>query len=226
MRSPLKMAAAAGAFFLMRIVLDADFPIAIGVAVIAFVGMNLALPSLQGRRRERVEQKRERKAEKTVAQGVTEETGIDVSSLGIDKDEFERALREGSRKLAALGSAVGKIPDQRVRAKGQAICDLAARIISTIRQDPKDLKPARQFLNYYLDATVKVVEQYVNLHRRGTESSEVGATLERVESSLDTIRAAYQKQLDQLLENDVLDLDTELKVLEQTIKMEGLGEKP
>ena len=48
--------------------------------------------------------------------------------------------------------------------------------------------------------------------------------VERVESLLDMLQTAYEKQLAVLLEDDVMDLETELEVLERTIRMEGLVE--
>ena len=148
----------------------------------------------------------------------------DLSGLSITQEEFENALREGSQKLGTLKRAAERIADRGVRGKAYAVCDAVARILSDIREDPKDLKPARQFLGYYLDATIKVVDRYAALATKSVSSDELTESLERAEASLDTIKNAYDKQLAQLLENDVMDLDTELRVLEQTIRMEGLGD--
>jgi len=210
MRTILPAIGAGALYLALTTLLNFSVPIAGGIAVLSFVGGRIALSS-------------RKKRAKSIEQPVKEVIKIDVSAFGIDQEEFDTALREGSRKLAVLNASVSRIADQRVRAKGQAICDLVARILSSIRQDPKDLRPARKFLDYYLDATVKVVEQYVHISSRGARSAETMQTLSRVEESLETIRSAYQKQLEQLLQNDVMDLDAELKVLEQTIKMEGLG---
>lgn len=209
------------AFIVMSSLIEGSILVSAGVAVAVFVLGRFALPGVW-RKKDKLSDGSKGRS-KSAAEQVREEFKIDVTAFGIDQEEFDSALREGSRKLAVLNAAVGKIGDQKVRATGQAICDLVARILSDIRQDPKDLRPARKFLNYYLDSTVKVVEQYVHLSSRGTRSADVRQTLERVEQSLETIRSAYQKQLDQLLQNDVMDLDAELKVLEKAIEMEGLG---
>lgn len=149
----------------------------------------------------------------------------DLTGLGISPEEFEAALRGGAQKLATLKRAAERVPDQAVRAKAYAVCDSVARILSDIRDDPKDLRPARKFLDYYLDATIKVVDRYVSLLSKGARSAELDEALRRAEDSLDLIKSAYDKQLAQLLENDVMDLDTELQVLERTIQMEGLGDQ-
>ncbi len=148
----------------------------------------------------------------------------DLTALGISPEEFDEALTTGSRKLVELRKTVARVGDPRIRGKANGVCDAAARILSEIRQDPADLRKSRNFLDYYMDATIKVVDRYVSLSNRSVRTPEMTDALERAEASLDTIRSAYDKQLLQLLENDVMDLDVELRVLERTIRMEGLGE--
>lgn len=150
---------------------------------------------------------------------------VDLSGLNMSQEEFNTALAKGAQKLADLKRASERISDQRVRGKAYAVCDSVARILSDIREDPKDLRPARKFLDYYLDATIKVVDRYASLSSKSVQSEDLSTSLTKVEESLDTIKSAYDKQLAQLLENDVMDLDTELEVLERTIRMEGLGER-
>lgn len=150
---------------------------------------------------------------------------VDLSGLNISEEDFNAALSGGAQKLTQLKRAAERISDKRVRGKAYAVCDSVARILSDIREDPKDLRPARKFLDYYLDATIKVVDRYASLSSKSVRSDDLSSSLSRVEESLDTIKSAYDKQLVQLLENDVMDLDTELEVLERTIKMEGLGDQ-
>ena len=147
----------------------------------------------------------------------------DLTGSGITHQELTQALTDGARKLTQLKRATDRVRDDRVRAKANAVCDAVARIITDVREDPKDLRGARKFLNYYLDAAINVVKRYVDLRNRGASTAEAQAALSRAESSLETIRAAYERQLQHLLENDLMDLDTELEVLERTIKLEGLG---
>lgn len=148
-----------------------------------------------------------------------------LGGTGISVEEFLAALREGSRKLGDLKRAADRISSSTVRAKAYAVCDSVARIIADVREDPKDLRPARKFLGYYLDATITVADRYAALASRTGHSQDLDEALARAESSLDTIRAAYDHQLAQLLENDAMNLDVEVDVLEKTIRAEGLGQQ-
>ena len=148
---------------------------------------------------------------------------LDLGS-GVKPEELREALAGGDRSLTSLRKAAKAITDKTAAAKVAEIAKLVERILDDIRKDPKDLKNARQFLGYYLDATIKIVERYVELSAEGLKDQSVQASLRKVEGMLETIRAAFEKQLAMLLSDDVLDLDTELGLLEKTIRMEGLGD--
>jgi 5-bromo-4-chloroindolyl phosphate hydrolysis protein len=145
---------------------------------------------------------------------------------GPEAAELQEALKEGEAKLAALRAGAKGIKNAAVGAKVEGIAVMVKRVLDQIRKDPHNLRNARQFLGYYLDATGKIVARYAELSAQGLQDSDLQASLRRVEGMLDTIRAAFEKQLARLLSDDVLDLDTELGLLEKTIKMEGLGEDP
>jgi 5-bromo-4-chloroindolyl phosphate hydrolysis protein len=137
---------------------------------------------------------------------------------------LRETLEEGAARLQELEKYAQMIGDRSIRGKVDAIRDVAAKIYENFRKDPKDIKAARQFLSYHFDAAVKIIRRYVDLSSRSSNSADIAATLKKVESLLDVIRKAFEKQLDILLRDDVLDLETEIKLMENTIRMEGLGE--
>lgn len=149
---------------------------------------------------------------------------LSMSIGGVSEAQLKEALEKGRGKLSTLERASARIDAPRVKQKAARICETVRKILDDIKEDPADLRPARKFLGYYLDSTIKIVERYNDLAAKGVNDPDVQASLAKVESSLTTIQAAFEKQLAQLLQNDVMDLDTELEVLEKTIKMEGLGE--
>ncbi|HPS56964.1 MAG TPA: 5-bromo-4-chloroindolyl phosphate hydrolysis family protein [Spirochaetota bacterium] len=135
--------------------------------------------------------------------------------------EAEKTVRQGIEKLRNIRNLTLKITSNDVAKQIQDICKTGAEIFDYIRKNPDDLRKAKQFINYYLDTTEKIVNRYVQLSVAKEKSTEVGASLKKVEETLASIDETYKKQLHNLLENDVLDLNTEIKVLETTMKMEN-----
>ncbi|NLG65713.1 MAG: hypothetical protein GX537_08935, partial [Actinobacteria bacterium] len=59
------------------------------------------------------------------------------------------------------------------------------------------------------------------LHR-GQKSAEVEETLARAEASLQSIQRSFDQQLGALLQRDVIDLDSEIALLEKTVEMDSM----
>jgi 5-bromo-4-chloroindolyl phosphate hydrolysis protein len=149
---------------------------------------------------------------------------FDFASIdGISKEMYETAIAEGSRKLSKLRASADRIQDRTVQVKAKNICALTEKILDDIKKDPKDVKPARSFLNYYLDTAMNILKQYNELAVQKVSSEEVKEVIKKVDRTLGTLEQAFEKQLEKLMENDVLALNTELTVLERTIEMEGFG---
>jgi len=145
---------------------------------------------------------------------------------GIDRIDYEAALKTAWNKHRVIVNEAFKINNPPMRKKVDAIADVVKRVLDDVKADPSDFRQARQFLEYYLDATVKIIQRYVELYEKSTGNPEIKESLIRVEETLDTIKDAFEKQLRILLENDKMDLDIELTVLKRTIELEGLGKEP
>jgi 5-bromo-4-chloroindolyl phosphate hydrolysis protein len=133
----------------------------------------------------------------------------------------ETALEAGFEKLYALEKKSFNIESEEIRRKIGRIYELGQKILDDVRENPSDYNAARQFFNYYLDATNSILDKYVILQKNSEYLSIADKSFRKTEDLLDTVELAYQKQLEKLYEDDVMDLDTELKVLAKTIKSEG-----
>lgn len=143
---------------------------------------------------------------------------------GITREMHRRVLEEGREKLGKLRAASIRIEDRDIKRRADRIADLTAKMLENIRKDPKDLRPARPFLNYYLDTAMTIIRRYTEISSHTVRSREADEVIARVDRTMAALENAFEKQLAALLENDVMDLDTELTVLEKTIRMEGFGE--
>ncbi|PKL41205.1 MAG: hypothetical protein CVV44_00780 [Spirochaetae bacterium HGW-Spirochaetae-1] len=134
--------------------------------------------------------------------------------------DITKVVEEGVAKLKNIRNNTRKIDNNTVAEKIIEICRVGLDIFENIKIHPEDLQRAKPFINYYLDATDKIVSRYVELSRN-SNNPEIRDSLDRVEAMLDQIQETYKKQLRYLLEDDVLDLNTEITVLERTMKLEG-----
>lgn len=141
---------------------------------------------------------------------------------GITRGEFNRIVRNGREQVKRIEDIALKIMKHNVRIDILEICTAANDIFDDFVKDPKDIKEARRFILYYLDTTERIVTKYHQLINAPYLSDDAKLTLKNVENTLGMIKDTFRRQLKKLTENDVLDLDAEVKVLQNTIKQEGI----
>jgi hypothetical protein len=132
------------------------------------------------------------------------------------------ALQPARRQVDAILRTAGTIGKPAVRDEVVGLCSTADQIIAELASQPRKLDAARGFLTYYLDAAQRIVEGYVNLARRGGSAPEINQTLARAEASLKVVQEAFDRQLANVLEDRAMDLDSEIELLERTVRSETM----
>ncbi len=89
---------------------------------------------------------------------------------------------------------------------------------------PAKAPQIRKFMEYYLPTTLKMVKGYRTLGERGVTGPDAQAARQRIDDALGVVIQGCQKMLDNLYRDDVLDITTDIDVLEQMLKRDGLTE--
>lgn len=139
--------------------------------------------------------------------------------------ELQSVIYQGKRAIADIRRLNDEIPDERISAQIDLIERLTAPIFDCVRKNPKKLSQIRQFLNYYLPTTIKLMEQYVTLQNQSLKTENITEGMQKIEDLLDKVIIAFQRQLDALFEADVVDITADIRVMEQMMASEGLTNK-
>ena len=167
-----------------------------------------------------VEPKKEEKpVEETVKETVKEEpmkhrvTGNpDIDKMIVDKD---LAIQEMKRLDEA-------IEDEVLSERIVHLQEVTERIVNYIIDHPKKKKQVAKFFNYYLPTTIKLLNAYERMDDVGISGMNIDNTKGAVEEMMGTTLAAFDKQLDALYADEALDVTTDIKVMENMLKAEGL----
>ena len=133
-------------------------------------------------------------------------------------DELERILNE----LYQLNE---QIEDEGVSARIDRIGTLTAGIFRAVIDNPEREQDVRKFMNYYLPTTLKLLKSYDMLEEQSYQGENILASRKKIEGVLDTLIAAFEKQLDRLFQNDALDIATDIDVLETMMAGDGLSSR-
>jgi len=135
----------------------------------------------------------------------------------------ESAVWRGQDAVRRIRELNDEIPDYRMSAKLLQIEILIASILDQAAKKPDRQKKLQQFLRYYLPTTIRLLEQYVQLQSVGMRGENVRQGMQQIESLLDKLIVAFQKQLDELFVRDRMDITAEIRVMEQMLQRHGLS---
>nr|WP_235045611.1 5-bromo-4-chloroindolyl phosphate hydrolysis family protein [Geobacillus kaustophilus] len=92
------------------------------------------------------------------------------------------------------------------------------RIIRAIEQQPHQLRLAQPFFLNEWPTAVEMVEKYVYLAQQPVQSADMAKALQETERVLDELTSAAERQLLEVLSNDIWSLQTEAKWLERSLR--------
>ena len=115
------------------------------------------------------------------------------------------------------------IPGDEMSRKIDRIGEITRKILAYQRNNPSKAAELRQFLNYYLPTTLKILRAYAQMDAQGVEGENISAAKKRIEEMMDKVVEGFEKQLDQLFQTDAMDITTDVEVLERMLDKDGLG---
>ena len=166
----------------------------------AYLNMELACLFRSGKAGEEYRRQQEETDRRQAEQAAAEAEG-----------EYARALREIRR-------ANDRIADPELSAKIDRLEEITARIFKAVEEDPDKKVRIDRFLTYYLPTTQKLLDAYAEFEAAGVEGENLRQAKSSIESTMDSIVRGFEHQLDQLYRADAMDVDSDIRVMEQMLR--------
>lgn len=120
--------------------------------------------------------------------------------------------------LRGIRRANDAIADPVLSAKIDRLEEITAKIFRAVEEDPRKKDRIGTFLNYYLPTTQKLLDSYAEFEAAGVEGENLRQAKSRIASTMDSIVAGFEHQLDELYKADALDVDSDIRVMETILK--------
>ena len=146
-------------------------------------------------------------------------TKLDISddiTLG-DKE----ALTNAQEMVKKIRDISAKLESKDLVKNVKDICSTSDKIIDTAIEKPEKIKKIKNFLNYYLPVTEKILERYDEIENQKLNTKETKKFMSSVEEMIEKIKAAFEQQLSNIYQTEMIDTDAELKVFESMLKSDG-----
>lgn len=120
--------------------------------------------------------------------------------------------------LRGIRRANDAIADPVLSAKIDRLEEITAKIFRAVEEDSRKKDRIGTFLNYYLPTTQKLLDSYAEFEAAGVEGENLRQAKSRIASTMDSIVAGFEHQLDELYKADALDVDSDIRVMETILK--------
>jgi len=149
----------------------------------------------------------------------------DASRIPLTGDKIADAvITTGQDMLNTIKKENAAIPDQELTEQMNNLYVKCEQIFRTVSETPSKAPQVRKFMNYYLPTTLKMLANYRTMQQRGVSYGEMKEARETTVHGMNLILTACQKQIDNLHRENMLDISTDIEVLEQMLKRDGFME--
>jgi len=125
------------------------------------------------------------------------------------------------RQLREVNEA---IPGEEMSAKIDRLEAITAKIFAAAEKDPEKLPKMRRFMDYYLPTALKLLNAYSQFDSQGGDGEVIRQSKQKIEQTMDVLVEGFEAQLDNLFADDALDVEADIRVLQNMMAQDGLSE--
>ena len=140
----------------------------------------------------------------------------------IDEDAgMADVISQGRAAMQRIRRANDLIPDPELSAQIDSIENSCGQLLSLLEQRPQLLSQLRTFLRYYLPTTLRLLEARARLENTAN-TPKAREVRQRISEAVGMIDRAFLKQVEALDDYRFIDLESEMDVLRDMLKSDGL----
>lgn len=135
-------------------------------------------------------------------------------------DFKDERLKDAKKKVRKIGQSLWRIRSVAMFSKLSRLYSICQKIIEIVEKQPDRLAVAQPFFNTTLDSIVTIIDKYIYLTKQPVKSEEIRQAIHEAEEALSLALTKAENELLDMLEEDLFDLKTEVKLVKHTIASE------
>lgn len=143
----------------------------------------------------------------------------------IPTESVKKTLDSAKDESKDIYNMRNKIEDEDLKKYIINISTSANKIISTIEKEPKKLRKIANFFDYYLPVTLSIIKRYDEIENQNLSSQEMKEFISSTKLMLKSADEAFNKILERLYQNDMINIDADMKVFNSMLKADGYDDE-
>lgn len=133
-----------------------------------------------------------------------------------------QVLDRGNAFIDEIHRCNDLIPGEEISGKISRMELLVRRIFQRAQAHPEIIPDLKKLMDYYLPMTVKLLNAYAEMDSQPVQGDNIRSARREIEATLDTLNIAFEKLLDSIFEDTVMDVSSDISVLNTLLAQEGL----
>lgn len=142
----------------------------------------------------------------------------------LEKDEVESTIKIGRNYIEQIKNIKNELYKEEIAIKLDKLGNISNQILVQVEKNPNKIQEVNKFINHYLPITIKLINSYKDINNQVVQGENIENAKLEIEKSIDLINSAFENLVDDLYEDVVLDISTDISVLKTLFKQEGLTE--
>ena len=140
-------------------------------------------------------------------------------------ESVKKTLDKAKNESKDIYNIRNKIEDEDLKKYLISISTSANKIISTIEKEPKKIRKIANFFDYYLPVTLSIIKRYDEIENQNLSSKEMKEFISSTKLMLKSADEAFNKILERLYQNDMINIDADMKVFNSMLKADGYDDE-
>lgn len=129
-------------------------------------------------------------------------------------------LRKLKSNIHELRKIYDIISEESIKDSLKKIIITSDNIYKEVMVNTEKLDKIRNFNNYYIITIKKILNQYIKINEKKIRNEEAKKLCIKIETFIPNVSESFKKVYDALFEDDVIDIDSEIKVMMSEMKIE------
>lgn len=137
-------------------------------------------------------------------------------------EQADEVIARGQEHIRALREENRLNPDEALSNKMDELERISRQILNTVKDKPQKAAQVRRFMDYYLPTTLKILQNFRMMDEKELNGAKAQEVRRDIANGVDVVIDACQRLLDNLYKDEYLDVSTDIDVLKQILKRDGL----
>jgi len=139
----------------------------------------------------------------------------------IDKDLYVK-INNAKNQNKEILKLIPKVESKDTRENLNEIYKTVNKIIETTINNPQKGKKINNFFDYYLPVLIKIVNKYDEVENQKLVSTDGINFMKKADKMIENTNRAFEIILSSLYQNDIMDIDADMKVYDMMLKADGI----